>query len=228
MTKTLHKICSFVRRGGRITPAQKKAFDESWLTYGVTLSEIPLDLPSLFQTAAPKKWIVEIGFGMGHSLLTMAEQFPEYNFLGVEVYQPGIGAVLNAIQKKGLKNIRVVCEDATEVVSQLSKQTLDGILIFFPDPWPKKRHHKRRLVQLNFVEELIQKLKIGGYLHIATDWQAYADHMKSVLLQVSSLQAVSEAERLAQKILPRSSTKFERRGEKLGHQISEFVYRKIR
>jgi tRNA (guanine-N7-)-methyltransferase len=247
------KIRSFVRRGGRITPAQKKAFDEGWLTYGITLPEMPLMIADLFETSAqnPKSpkpaaviqrsakrdkespsespCIVEIGFGMGHSLLAMAEQFPEYHFLGIEMYQPGVGAVLDAMQKRGLNNIRIIREDATEVISRISKETLDGVLIFFPDPWPKKRHHKRRLIQFRFLEELVQKLKAGGYLHIATDWQPYAEHIQSVLIEVSevsALKAIPEADRLAQKILPRSLTKFEQRGRKLGHEIVEFVYGK--
>lgn len=216
---------------------------EASLDLPALFSTESLDLPDLFSTSGgeikasefltngeeikstevasgAKKRILEIGFGMGHSLLAMAEQFPQYQFLGVEVYRPGIGSVLNAIHKKQLKNIRLICGDVVPVLQRIPPHVLDAILIFFPDPWPKKRHHKRRLIQSSFIELISQTLKIGGYLHIATDWQNYAEQIKAVLEGYPQLTDASVNEAV---VMPRITTKFEQRGQKLGHDIFEFV-----
>ncbi len=213
----MRSIRSFVHRDGRMTLSQKQAVETLWAAFGLN----SLDLSSFFnaRTNQSQKLILEIGFGMGHSLLSMAEQFPDYHFLGVEVYRKGLGAILNAIHVKQLKNVQVISEDAVNVLQHIPAHTLDAVLIFFPDPWPKKRHHKRRLVQVNFIELICQKLKEKGYLHIATDWQNYAEHITEVLAQFPNLtNGVDES-----MVLPRAVTKFEQRGRKLGHEVYEFV-----
>lgn len=214
------KIRSYVRRNGRMTPSQKNAFDKLWSMYGIAVSETPLNFTEIFDKTPDQKLVIEIGFGMGHSLITMAEQFPQYNFLGIEVHQPGIGSVLNAIHKKNLQNIRVIAQDATEVMQSVINQSLEAVLIFFPDPWPKKRHHKRRLIQSDFIALLIQKIKVGGYLHIATDWQPYAEYVDVIL---NPFPALKKTDAL-QDMLVRVKTKFEERGKKLGHSIHEMIY----
>lgn len=216
-------IRSFVHRDGRMTQGQKQALETLWESYGVDLFESEqFDLSTLFKKGVeyPQKLILEIGFGMGHSLLNMAEQFPKYHFLGVEIYRKGLGSVLNAVHAKQLKNVRVVSDDAVNVLQHIPAHILDAVLIFFPDPWPKKRHHKRRLIQPGFIELICQKLRSGGYLHIATDWKNYAEHIAEVLIQFPDLTDFCGENAL---IMPRASTKFEERGRKLGHEIYEFV-----
>lgn len=213
----LRAIRSFARCEGRMTPRQKQAFAGLWPRYRIDLSQG--FQPESFFTH--QKLIVEIGFGMGHSLLNMAEQFPEYGFLGIEVYRPGIGHVLSTIAAKNLNNIRLISENAVDVCVHLPDRLVDAVLIFFPDPWPKKRHHKRRLIQPNFIELLLQKLKVGGYLHIATDWSHYAGHIERVLEEFTQLKVCSGD--LQTVILQRSLTKFEKRGVQLGHEVMEFV-----
>lgn len=213
-------IRSFVHRDGRMTKGQKQAFETLWTHYGVAISsEKPLDFSAWFNQQQPDKLIVEIGFGMGHSLLNMAEQFPACHFLGIEVYRKGLGAVLNAIHHRELNNVRLIAEDALTVLKHIPDHALDAILIFFPDPWPKKRHHKRRLIQTDFIELISQKLKSGGYLHIATDWKDYAEHIAAVLAQFPHLVDYSDQNI----VLPRTVTKFEQRGRKLGHEVYEFI-----
>lgn len=205
------RIRSFVRREGRMTVAQKMAFEKFWSLYGLSLDALPIPNTT-------GKFIVEIGFGMGHSLLAVAEQFPKDQFLGIDIYKPGIGTTLQAIHHNNLQNIRLINEDAVDVLQKLADQSIDALLIFFPDPWPKTRHHKRRLIQPDFIQCVISKLKVGGYLHIATDWEDYAMHIASVLNQFPDL-----VEREKNDIMPRALTKFEQRGKRLGHEVYEFV-----
>ena len=210
-------IRSFVRRAGRMTSAQRRALEELWPVYGIEFEEKPIDLAEYFGNANPVT--LEIGFGDGALLVELATRHPETNFLGIEVHEPGIGHCLLEIQSRKLSNVRVMCHDATEVLkSQIQDASLGAVHLFFPDPWPKKRHHKRRIVQPGFLQLLAAKLKPGGLLHIATDWAEYAEHIQEIVGQQSSFQlsAAARGER------PRS--KFESRGIALGHGIFDFQY----
>lgn len=225
MIEKKRTIQSFVRRNGRMTSSQKQALMTLWTRYGVTIPESGVWSPhacfeSNSMTSASRPLIVEIGFGMGHSLLAMAKQFPQSDFIGIDVYQPGVGAVLHVIEAQSLHNVRLICDDAVRVLAHLPGQSLDAVLIFFPDPWQKNRHHKRRLIQSAFVERIQAVLKPGGYLHIATDWQPYAEHIAQVLGQFPKLCEVAES---LSHCMPRVLTKFEQRGQKLGHAIFEFM-----
>jgi tRNA (guanine-N7-)-methyltransferase len=210
------RIRSFVRRAGRVTARQRRALENLWGDYVFELTDT-LTLSDIFPTGPVT---LEIGFGMGASLAEMAEQQPEMNFLGVEVHRPGVGSLLADIEERGLSNIRIICADIIDVLQRvITESSLDRILIFFPDPWHKKRHHKRRLVQPDFIRQLILLLKPNGILHMATDWENYAEHMQEVMQQFSDFkQLSSEAD-------PRPETKFERRGLRLGHKVTDLVYK---
>ncbi|HEX5055009.1 MAG TPA: tRNA (guanosine(46)-N7)-methyltransferase TrmB [Gammaproteobacteria bacterium] len=214
-------IRSFVLRAGRITSAQQQALDTLWPRYGIDPKDAALDFDALFGRKAPV--ILEIGFGNGESLATMAEQNSSHDFLGVEVHRPGVGHLLQLIHARQLKNVRLICRDAVEVlVENISDVSLAGINLFFPDPWPKKRHHKRRIVQPDFIELMARKLKPGGLFHFATDWQDYMEHVMTVMTGSKSFTKV-----VTDEALPRPATKFQRRGQKLGHGVWDLVYRKI-
>lgn len=214
-------IRSFVRREGRITPAQQDALERLWPRYGLEPAGRLLDPAEVFGRAAPLA--VEIGFGSGDHLLASAQARPADNFLGIEVHRPGVGRVLQQAEKLGLDNLRVVCVDAVETLRQsLPPGIVDEIVIFFPDPWPKKRHHKRRLVQPEFTRVLAQALRAGGRLRLATDWADYARHMLEVL-SAEPLLAGGAIERPADRPL----TRFESRGLRLGHAVADFEYRKV-
>jgi tRNA (guanine-N7-)-methyltransferase len=207
----LKSIRSFVRREGRMTKGQRKALETLWPKYGLEISDKAID----FQ-------VLEIGFGMGQSLLTMAIQHPEQNFLGIEVYRPGVGALLLELEKRKLTNVRVYCADAVEVLQQcIPDNSLNKILILFPEPWPKKKHHKRRLIQIEFVKLLSKKLTAGGHLQIVTDWEDYAEHIIKII-SVGNRHACS-LQRI--KSDPRPITKFEQRGQRLGHKIWDLCYK---
>lgn len=217
-------IRSFVLRQGRLTPAQQRALDEAMPRYGVAYAPQPLDLAAVFGRGDGAK-IVEIGFGMGETTAAIAQAQPERDFLGIEVHTPGVGSLLKQVQAQGLENVRVVQHDAVEVLRHMIPDaSLDGVHIFFPDPWHKKRHHKRRLIQAEFVGLLALKLKPGGYLHMATDWQEYAEWALDVLC------AEPRLENTAQDYAPRPAyrplTKFERRGLRLGHGVWDLVFRR--
>jgi tRNA (guanine-N7-)-methyltransferase len=217
-------IRSFVLRQGRLTPAQQRALDAVMPRYGVAYVPRPLDLAALFGRSDSAK-IVEIGFGMGETTAAIAQAQPERDFLGIEVHTPGVGSLLKQVQALGLENVRVVQHDAVEVLRHMIPDaSLDGLHIFFPDPWHKKRHHKRRLIQAEFVGLLAQKLKPGGYLHMATDWQEYAEWALEVL------RAEPQLENTTQDYAPRPAyrplTKFERRGLRLGHGVWDLVFRR--
>ena len=217
-------VRSYVIRSGRLTESQRKAIASYWGDYVVEFLPQPLDLNSLFPQIAPVT--LEIGFGMGSSLLTMAQQAPEKNFLGIEVHRAGIGKVLHEIESLGIKNLKLICQDAKEVIDEnILDSTIERILILFPDPWPKKRHNKRRLVQPEFIEKLSNKLQPEGLLHLATDWQPYAEHMMEVLEDNASLQNQNGAGNYSHSP-ERPRTKFEARGERLGHGVWDLLYSK--
>ncbi len=216
-------VRSFVRREGRLSSGQQRALDTLWDRYGVDASPGLLDLDKLFRRGAPR--ILEIGFGNGESLATMAQARSDADFLGVEVHRPGVGHLLMRIESLGLSNLRVLCVDAVEVLArQLPDTSLNRIQVFFPDPWPKHRHHKRRLIQPDFVALLARKLKPGAHLHLATDWEAYALHMLAVLEAAEGF--VNTASKFAERPDYRPLTKFERRGLNLGHAVWDLLFQR--
>lgn len=216
-----HRIRSFVLRSGHVSNAQRRAMEELWPRFGVTYQTTPWDWEAGFGRSGPK--ILEIGFGMGTATAAIALAQPERNFLGVEVHSPGVGSLLNQIESQNISNLRLLRHDAVEVVKNMvAPNSLDGIHIFFPDPWPKKRHHKRRLIQPEFVALLASRLAPGGYLHLATDWENYAEQMLAVLGAEPSLQ--NTAVDYAPKPAYRPLTKFEARGLKLGHGVWDVVF----
>ena len=216
-------IRSYVIRSGRLTDAQRKAIESYWESYVVEFNNETLDPNKLFEK--PQKLTVEIGFGMGDSLLEMAKQGPDQNFLGIEVHQPGVGKLLNGIAENQLTNIKLICHDAREILETgLPDNCIDKLLLFFPDPWHKKRHNKRRLVQPEFIELLLEKLNTAAELHFATDWQAYAEHMMEVLEANPRLENILGA----QNYWPepdRPVTKFEKRGQRLVHGVWDLRFR---
>lgn len=216
-------IRSFVIRTGRITPAQERALAELWPRFGVEYAPAPLDLDALYGRAAPRT--LEIGFGNGEHLLGQARAHPERDFLGVEVHRPGVGRLLLGLAEHGLTNVRVICHDAVEVLArQLPPHAFAAILILFPDPWPKKRHHKRRLIQPDFAALLASRLAPGGVLHLATDWEPYAEHMLEVLRGVPGLVNLAPDGGYAPRPSWRAPTRFERRGERLGHAVRDLAF----
>ncbi|MDD2933696.1 MAG: tRNA (guanosine(46)-N7)-methyltransferase TrmB [Methylotenera sp.] len=218
------RIRSFVLRQGRLTKGQARALETVFPKFGITYSPALLDLNATFKRADSKK-ILEIGFGMGETTAKIAQTLPDYDFLAAEVHTPGVGALLKLIEESALTNIRVIQHDVVEVLqNMLAEASLDGVHIFFPDPWHKKRHHKRRLIQAEFVKLLCSKLKAGGYLHVATDWQEYAEWVLEVLSAEPQLQ--NTADSYAVKPAYRPLTKFENRGIKLGHGVWDLVFTK--
>ncbi|HEY7670835.1 MAG TPA: tRNA (guanosine(46)-N7)-methyltransferase TrmB [Gammaproteobacteria bacterium] len=225
--RPLRKIRSFVKRPGRITTAQKRALERLWPRWGIPFREQKLDLDAVFGRRAPR--VLDIGFGDGEALLTAAANNRAIDYLGVEVHEPGIGHLLVLIERAALDNIRIVQRDAVEVVAHmLEPSTFDAINLFFPDPWPKKRHHKRRLVQPAFAAALTATLKPGGLLHLATDWADYGEHMRAVLGACTELVAELPERLAADPLAFRPPTKFELRGRRLGHEVTELCYRKRR
>ncbi len=217
-------IRSFVLRQGRLTSGQQHALETCWQRFGITpTGSEPLDLDRLFQRSAPR--VLEIGFGDGESLATMVQAHPETDFLGIEVHRPGVGRLLMQAKVLKLDNLRVICMDAVDVLTlYIPNACLDRIQIFFPDPWPKKRHHKRRLIQTDFVKLLGQKLKPGAYLHLATDWKHYAQHMLAVLEEQEDFINTARNGGFAARPDYRRLTKFERRGQNLGHEIHDLIF----
>lgn len=218
------KIRSFVIREGRMTPAQQRALDQGWSQYGLQLADGKVDYQQVFGNSNPV--IVEIGFGMGQSLYDMAEANPAKNYIGIEVHRPGVGALLKLLLNKPLTNIRIYNDDAVEVLARcLPDNALQGVQLYFPDPWPKKRHHKRRIVQPDFIKRIHAKLAVGGYLHMATDWENYAEHMMEVMSQAPGFTNAYGAGRFADdRPNQRPLTKFEQRGERLGHGVWDLVF----
>ncbi|WP_274570767.1 tRNA (guanosine(46)-N7)-methyltransferase TrmB [Neisseria leonii] len=216
-------IRSFVLRQGHMTAAQQRAIDTLWPSYGLDYRAETADLNAVFGRSRPK--ILEIGFGMGTATVEIAKRLPEKDFLAIDVHGPGVGNLLKLIGEEGTDNIRVMRHDAVEVVeTMLADAALDGIHIFFPDPWHKKRHHKRRLIQAPFVAKLLPKLKAGGYIHLATDWEDYAVQMLDVLNGFPEL--ANTAADYAPTPDYRPETKFEARGKRLGHGVWDLVFEK--
>jgi len=212
-----------VLRQGRVSAAQRRAVDGLLPAFGIPYAAAPCDFDAAFGRTAPR--ILEIGFGMGETTAEIAAAHPQNDYLGIEVHTPGVGNLLKVIEAGGIKNIRIVQHDAMEVVQRMiAPDSLAGVHIFFPDPWPKKRHHKRRLVQPPFIALLASRLQPGGYVHLATDWVEYADQMLAVLSAEPLLE--NTAEGFAPRPAHRPQTKFETRGLKLGHAVRDVVFRR--
>ncbi len=221
--KPFRTIRSFVRREGRLTPSQQRAIETLWPHYAIDDASTLLDLNEVFGRSAPK--IMEIGFGNGASLAQMAAAQPEQDFLGIEVHRPGVGQLLKLIDKYSLCNLRIACTDAVELLkNRIADNALDRVHIFFPDPWHKKRHHKRRLIQAEFVALLAQKIKPGGYLHLATDWEDYACQMRDILFSHAHFENCGNKEGFIARPDYRPLTKFEKRGQKLGHGVWDLLF----
>lgn len=219
-------IRSFVVRAGRMTEGQQRALTDNWPTYGLEMKNGPIDPATLFGDSRPVT--LEIGFGMGDSLLEMAKRNPEKGFIGIEVHPPGVGRLLGRAAEEGVTNLRVYCEDAVEVLAQcIPDSSLAGLQLFFPDPWPKKRHHKRRIVQPAFAEAVRQKLSIGGTFHMATDWQPYAEHMMEVMSAAPGYRNQAGEGEYSPQPEWRPVTKFQRRGEKLGHGVWDLIFERV-
>jgi len=222
----LRKVRSFVRRPGRLTAAQRRALEQLLPRYAVPAdARVPLDLDALFGRRAER--VLDIGFGDGEAVVTCAANYPQIDYLGVEVHEPGIGHLLLLIEKTGLTNVRVIARDAADVTrEQLGDASFDTVNLFFPDPWPKKRHHKRRLVQPAFVAEIARILAEGGLLHVATDWADYAEHARSVVAHNADFVPAAPEEMCHNPAAFRPPTKFERRGRRLGHEVVDLYYRR--
>lgn len=219
------RIRSFVLRQGRLTKGQERALQTAWPTFGIEYTDQALNVSQAFGRTESKK-ILEIGFGMGDATAKIAQTLPDCDFLAVEVHTPGVGSLLKLMQEGDIQNIRIIQHDAVEVLqNMLADASLDGVHIFFPDPWHKKRHHKRRLIQAEFVQLLCAKLKAGAYIHVATDWQEYAEWVLEVLQGESQLQ--NTASDYAEKPSYRPLTKFENRGLKLGHGVWDLVFKRV-
>jgi len=216
-------VRSYVMRAGRITDAQQRALADLWPRYGVDFTAAALDLNRLFGRSAPRT--LEIGFGNGEHLLERALGSPERDFLGIEVHRPGIGHLLLAAGKAGIGNLRVIAHDAVEVLQcQIAPGSLDELQLLFPDPWPKSRHHKRRIVQPAFAALAASRLTHGGRLHLATDWEPYAQQMLDVLAACKALHKCAEHGTYMEHVKVRTATRFELRGERLGHQVRELLF----
>lgn len=216
-------IRSFVRRQGRLTAGQSRAMSELWPSYGIEYNEAHLDFRTVFQN--DNDVYLEIGFGNGETLVTMAQNQPDKNFIGIEVHEPGVGACLLGIESAKIHNLRLMCHDAVEVLKHMIPDTsIAKFQIYFPDPWHKKRHKKRRLIQPEFVNVLLSKLKPQGVLHFATDWEEYASQMVDVLNTYSNLTNLA-GDAIYMSQTDRPETKFERRGLRLGHGVWDVMYR---
>ncbi len=210
-------------RQGRTTPAQQRAFDEHWARYGLEFTGGVRDLDAAFGRRAPR--VVEIGFGNGEQLLHAAREDPARDYVGIEVHRPGVGRLLNAVALAGLGNVRVYRHDAVEVLAlELAPDSLAELRVYFPDPWHKKRHHKRRLVQPRFVDLAASRLAPGGLLHLATDWLPYADQMLAVCGACAVLRNASPTGDWVERPAWRSETHFERRGLGLGHGVRDLLF----
>ena len=218
-------IRSFVLREGRLTPGQERAFRELWPAWGVDFdAHRPLDPRTLFCNDNPV-WL-EIGFGNGESLAAYAQNNPDINYLGIEVHGPGVGHLLLRIEELGLTNLRIMKHDAVEVLAALPDASLDGVMLFFPDPWHKKKLHKRRILQPAFVAQLARLIKPGGIFHAATDWENYAEHMMEVLGASQEFENTAGEGLFAARPGTRPLTKFEQRGHRLGHGVRDLIFRR--
>ncbi len=226
MTDPKHRnIRSFVLRKGRLTIAQQHALDELWPYYGIERRETVLDFDDHFDHSADV--IVEIGFGNGESTWQMALEEPEKNFIGIEVHEPGVGHLLMALEEHDIDNVRIACEDAVPFFQRrIANASLAGVRIYFADPWPKKRHHKRRIIQPAFVSDLARCIATGGILHLATDWQPYADHVLEVMEASPDFENLSATGDYCERPEWRPYTKYEDRGERLGHEVRDLLFRR--
>ena len=218
-------IRSFVLRAGRMTPAQERAVTQLWPAYGVELGADACDLEAIFRRRAPR--CLEIGFGVGEVIGSLAENHPHIDYVGIEVHRPGVGRLLLRAAQANARNLRVICHDAVEVLrDRIADESFDEILVFFPDPWHKKRHHKRRLIEPKFVASVTAKLRRGGVLRLATDWQAYAEQMLAVCNANPHLESLSADATFVARPDFRPPTRFERRGARLGHGVWDLAYTK--
>ena len=221
--KSLRKIQSFVRRSGRLSKAQATALNELWSNYGVNLTDKHLNFGELFMNSHDVT--LEVGFGNGDSLLEMAIEQPYQNFLGIEVYEAGIGRLINEANKRQLSNLKIIKEDAVKVLqNHIADDGLSKFQLFFPDPWHKKRHHKRRIIQMSFLDVLAKKLKKGGIVHIATDWENYAEHIMETLESHQHFKNTMGDHIYSLRPKHRPLTKFENRGQKLGHGVWDIIF----
>jgi len=220
------QVKSFVLRTGRMTTGQQRGWDKHWPNWGLSKENGTINLSAIFGRSAPA--VVEIGFGMGQSLITMAKQEPDKNFIGIEVHRPGVGALLNNAAKENVTNIRVFCDDAVDVLNQcIPDKSLYRVQVYFPDPWHKKKHNKRRLMQSTFVNLLQQKIISSGTLHFATDWEHYAHQMMEILSASPLLKNKIGTHQYAPRPDYRPLTKFEKRGKQLGHDIWDLLFMKL-
>ena len=214
-----------MRREGRMTPSQKQALENLWPRFGIDVDNELFNFEKEFDRQAP--CIFEIGFGMGDSLISMALAHPENNYIGIDVHRPGVGNLLKKIEANEITNIRVLCGDAVEILkNNITNESLDAVYLFFADPWPKKKHHKRRIVQPEFVQLIRTKLKSGGVFHLATDWQDYAEHMIEVIKPAEGFINKGNEDGFVERPNYRPLTKFENRGIKLGHGVWDIIIEK--
>lgn len=216
-------IKSFILRQGRLTHGQQRALDEQWPVFGIDYEDKPIDFADLFGNNNPV--ILEIGFGNGESLLQMAAENPEQNFVGIEVHRPGVGHLLHLIHEQGIKNLRVMNYDAIDILlNQVAEHSLSRVQLYFPDPWHKKKHNKRRIVQASFLDMLAKLLKSDGQIHFATDWEHYAHHMMLTLENHPLFSNNAAKNEFSPKPTYRPTTKFERRGQRLGHGVWDLLF----
>lgn len=224
--KYLRKVRSFVLREGRLTKGQAQAIEQQWPLMGLDYSPNPINLETIFHRDADT--VLEIGFGMGASLVEIAKNAPEKNFIGIEVHKPGIGACLGSAAEAKINNLRLYHHDALEVLNNcIADNSLSRVQLYFPDPWHKARHHKRRIVQAEFVQLIRQKLKIGGVFHMATDWENYSEHMLNVMNLAEGYKNLSKTADFVERPDFRPLTKFEARGQRLGHGVWDLMFEKI-
>jgi tRNA (guanine-N7-)-methyltransferase len=221
----ISKVKSFVKREGRLTKAQGRAIEDNWPTMGLSIEQGMLDLNQTFGRDATR--VLEIGFGMGKSLVEMAQNAPDTDFIGIEVHRPGVGACLASAEQAEITNLKVFEHDAVEILDQcIANESLDRLQLFFPDPWHKTRHNKRRIVQPEFVQAIRSKLKIGGEFHMATDWEPYSEHMLEVMQQADGFENTSSSNDFVARPEYRPITKFEVRGQKLGHGVWDIIFKR--
>ncbi|MCF2949254.1 tRNA (guanosine(46)-N7)-methyltransferase TrmB [Paraglaciecola aquimarina] len=222
----IRKIQSFVKREGRLTAGQAKSIELHWPTMGLEHASGLQNFTDTFGRQAPV--VLEIGFGMGKSLVEMAQNEPDKDFIGIEVHKPGVGACLGEAAEKGVKNLRVFEHDAVEILADcVADNSLARVQLFFPDPWHKTRHHKRRIVQPEFVQKLRSKLAIGGVFHMATDWENYSEHMLEVMTEAEGFKNQSESNDFVPRPAQRPLTKFEQRGHRLGHGVWDLMFERV-
>lgn len=223
--KYIRKVRSFVKREGRLTKGQASALEQFWSTMGLNHQDGLIDFSSLFNNSNPV--VLEIGFGMGKSLVEMAKNAPELNFVGVEVHRPGVGACISLAQDEGVDNLKVFEHDAIEILADcIADESLTTVQLFFPDPWHKKKHHKRRIVSLEFVETIRQKLKVGGVFHMATDWENYAECMIEDMNSAPGYENLAVDGDFVPRPDSRPLTKFENRGNNLGHGVWDIQFKR--